>query len=67
MQTHSDDKWIEWLESLSEHNFVIIDDFVPTHVYQSVLDVIELQKGAFSRAGIGSGSDFRIDESIRDE
>lgn len=54
----SHQKWSEWLGTLAEQNYVVIDDFLPKTTLQSIVHFFEEQKeiGRLSPAKIGSAS-----------
>jgi len=63
---YSDERWLDWVDALSENDFVIIDDFLPIDLYQKLkaFFVEKLGEDEFHRAGLGS-SKHLLDTSIR--
>lgn len=67
MTNYSDESWLNWVDTLSENDFVVIDDFLPAPVYQLVRDffLAKLKEDEFDRAAIGSNLNAQLDTSIR--
>lgn len=67
MAYFSEESWLEWFDRLSDDNYVIIDDFLPPHLYQQIRAFFleHLQIKDFSKAGIGSAGNRIVQSSIR--
>lgn len=67
MANHTDEKWLNWVDALSENDYVIIDDFLPVDIYRKVKDFFlkKLEEDEFERAGLGSVFNNQLDTSIR--
>lgn len=67
VNSYSDEKWISWVDQLSEDNFLVIDDFVPEGLYARLKDFFleKLQDDQFAQAGVGSIFNNQLVTSIR--
>jgi len=67
MNFYSDEQWLDWVERLSQDDYVIIDKFVPDDLYHKIRSFFQqhLLKNDFSKAGIGALSEYQIKNSIR--
>ena len=64
---YTDEKWLNWVDLLSEHDYVVIDDFLPADLYQQVSHFFmkKLEVDEFERAGLGSIFNNVQDTKIR--
>lgn len=67
MAYYDDEKWLNWVDLLSEQDYVIVDDFLPTDLYQQVQVFFarKQEEEEFARAGLGSVFNNQLDTSIR--
>ncbi|WP_425391205.1 2OG-Fe(II) oxygenase [Ekhidna sp.] len=67
MNFHPEEKWIDWVDQLSEHDFVVIDEFITNDLYLQLRNFLtkKLDQDAFERAGIGSILNNTLDTTIR--
>ncbi len=67
MKFYSEEEWINWVDSLAEHDYVVIDDFVSNDLFNrlSVFLFDRLRENEFDKAGIGALSEYQIKSSIR--
>ncbi len=59
------EQWVQWLDQLAEKEFVLIDNFLPLNILQSLEELFEkvYQKDDFNPAKVGSSyHEKRIDE-----
>lgn len=61
------EKWIDWVNTLSENDYVIVDDFVSKEMFQMLRSSIfhHLQEDSFKKAGIGALAEYQVKPSIR--
>lgn len=59
--------WINWVDQLSEDNYLVIDDFIDDRELDVFLGYFQdsLEEEEFKRAGIGAGQDFQLKREIR--
>jgi SM-20-related protein len=62
-----EEKWIDWVDQLSENDYVVIDNFLSPELYQVVRGFLlrKLEEDEFERAGLGSVFNNQLDTSIR--
>ncbi len=67
MEFNSEDKYIEWLDRLAEDDFVVIDDFITSGLYEQIFSFFQqrLDEDDLAKAGIGALGDHTIDKKIR--
>lgn len=69
MSVYTDEQWIDWIDRLAAHDFVVIDNFLPKDYYsnlkQFMLNAHEEDK--FQRAGIGALANNQKEVSIRSD
>lgn len=63
----SEEKWIDWVDQLSENDYVVIDNFLSPELYQAVRGFLlqKLEEDEFKRAGLGSVFNNQLDTTIR--
>lgn len=61
---HSSD-WLHWIDELSEHNFVVIDDFLDEETFQRIKHFFSKRLAYFENAGIGIQTNNQVKKSIR--
>ena len=63
----SEDKWVNWVDLLSEKNYVVIDNVLPEVQLNSIVESMNehLAEEAFKKAAIGTSNQKHIDRSIR--
>lgn len=59
------EKWLEWVDELSENNYVVINNFITDTLYHSLRSFLFLNQDAFKMAGIGALQQHTIKRSIR--
>ncbi|MEQ9305759.1 MAG: 2OG-Fe(II) oxygenase [Marinoscillum sp.] len=67
MTIYTEDIWINWVDRLSEDNFLVIDDFISDKELSVFLGYFKehLEEQEFKKAGIGTGSEFQLKTEIR--
>lgn len=67
MLFHSEETYLNWFDELAEQEFLIIDNFIDTTLYNKLFSFLQKKKEAdvLKKAGIGALSDFTIDKKIR--
>ncbi len=67
MNFFSEEKWIDWVDQLSENDYVVIDNFLSPELYQAIRGFLlqKLEEDEFKRAGLGSLFNNQLDTSIR--
>lgn len=67
MNYFPEEKWIDWVDQLSENDYVVIDNFLSPELYQVVRGFLlrKLEEDEFERAGLGSVFNNQLDTSIR--
>lgn len=65
--SYSEKQWLEWMDLLSEDDYLIIDDFISDELFEKImLFFYEVEESdRLRKAGIGSMDEFQIDRSIR--
>jgi len=69
MKNFSDEKWIDWVDTLSQDEYLIIDDFIPVDLHQKIYTFLRdrLDENAFSKAGIGALDHYQVNRTIRSD
>jgi SM-20-related protein len=67
MSLYSEEQWISWMDELATNDFVIVDDFIPDHLYDSIMDFFsELEENELlKKAGIGASGELKVKAEIR--
>lgn len=67
MDFFSDERWINWVDSLAEHDYVIIDEFLPGGLIHEIRSFLfeRLNENEFRKAGIGALSEYQVKSSVR--
>ncbi|MCA6078545.1 2OG-Fe(II) oxygenase [Fulvivirga sedimenti] len=67
MGAYTDDEWLAWIDQLSAEDYVVIDEFLPKDIYQTLRSFFleHLKQDDFSKAGIGAAGNRQIAASIR--
>jgi SM-20-related protein len=67
MNFYPTEKWIDWVDTLSENNYVIIDDFVSEDMFRKLRSFLfdHLNENNFKKAGIGAMTEYQVKSSIR--
>ena len=67
MTSNHEDIWIDWVDTLSEENYLVIDDFITDQELDIFLDYFQenLNDDDFKKAGIGTGADFQLKSQVR--
>jgi SM-20-related protein len=64
---YPDETWINWMDQLAEHDYVVVDDFISEALYQHIMqffaDVEATDK--LKKAGIGAQKDFQLKAEVR--
>jgi SM-20-related protein len=65
--SYSEKQWLEWMDLLSEDDYLIIDDFISDELYEKIMLFFNEAEEAdhLRKAGIGSMDEFQVDRSIR--
>ncbi|WP_339607758.1 2OG-Fe(II) oxygenase [uncultured Roseivirga sp.] len=67
MTKFSEEQWINWVDQLSQNDFVVIDDFLDKQLFENIrayfLD--RLETDGFSDAAIGALNQKQLEKSIR--
>lgn len=61
--------WIDWVDKLSQDDYLIIDDFVPDELYHKIHAFLleKLNGEAFDKAGIGALAARQVNSEIRSD
>ncbi|WP_258105605.1 2OG-Fe(II) oxygenase [Marinoscillum sp. MHG1-6] len=64
---YDDDQWVNWVDALSEQNYLVIDNFISDEELKSFNQFLrkELNQETFDKAGIGTLDQFQVDKKIR--
>jgi len=64
---YTEDEWINWVDRLSEDNYLVIDDFISDDELDTLMSNFKthLEEDHFKRAGIGTGDEFQLKKEIR--
>ncbi len=67
MSVYSDETWLDWIDQMSVDDYVVIDEFLPKEIYQTLRKFFleHLEQDDFSKAGIGASGNRQIATSIR--
>lgn len=67
MRYHNEEKWLNWVDALSENDYVVIDNFLSADLYQQIRTFFlqRLEEDEFHRAGLGSVFNNQLNTSIR--
>lgn len=65
MGHHNEEKWLSWIDELSQNDFVVIDGFLDDELYATIRSFFLTHLEDFSRAGIGALAKNLVEESIR--
>jgi len=67
LQNVQDDQWVDWVDSLADNDYVVIDDFLDDSLYRAVRSFFlkKLGHDEFDPAGIGALADHHLDKSRR--
>lgn len=67
MKFYSEDDWVNWVDRLSEDNYLVIDDFISEVELDILLQHFKshLTEDQFKKAGIGTGDEFQLKQEIR--
>ena len=62
-----EENWINWVDQLSEQDYVVIDDFIPESLYQQIRShfLEKLAQDTFDKAGIGALGLNTIKKEVR--
>lgn len=62
-----EESWINWVDTLSKDDYVVIDDFLSEAVYSTIRAhfLEKMEEDRFQRAGIGALGNNMIERSIR--
>ena len=64
-KNYAEKEWLQWMDQLSDHDYVVIDNFLPRAILQNVLSFFNNYLGEFSKAGIGTDMKHQIRTNIR--
>ena len=67
MSVYSEEKWISWMDELSEKDYVIVDDFITEELYQQIMGLFKNleEQESLKKAGIGASQDFQVKKEVR--
>jgi SM-20-related protein len=67
MEFYSTEKWIDWVDTLSEKDYVVIDDFVSEELFRKLRSFLfdYLKDNNFKKAGIGAMAEYQVKSSVR--
>lgn len=67
MEDISEDQWIEWLDRLSENDYLVVDNFISDRLYHKIRSYFDhlMEENEFSKAGIGDAGHRQIESSVR--
>ena len=63
----TEETWIEWMDTLATHNYVIVDEFISQDLFRTIMDYFrEMEsRDKLQKAGIGSSGEFQIKSAVR--
>jgi SM-20-related protein len=66
-KTYSEEQWIQWMDELAIHDYVIADNFISDEMFNLIMDFFheKEQSNQLKKAGIGSSGEFQLNASIR--
>lgn len=61
------EKWVDWIDQMAQHDYVVIRDFLPLSVYEKLKSYLneKLDEQMFEQAGIGALADNHVITRIR--
>lgn len=62
---HKLEDWLSWMDELSHNDFVIVDNFLDSHRYNTIRSFFLSHLKGFTKAGIGALGDRVVCEEIR--
>ncbi len=67
MAIFEEEKWVDWIDQMAQHDFVVIGDFLPLSAYEKLKSYLnkKLDEQQFDKAGIGALADNQIVTRIR--
>ncbi|KYG77000.1 SM-20-related protein [Roseivirga ehrenbergii] len=67
MTKFSEEQWIDWVDQLSQNDFVVIDDFLDKQLFENIRTyfIDRLEMDGFSDAAIGALNHKQLEKSIR--
>jgi SM-20-related protein len=67
MSWYSEEKWVEWIDQLSNDDFLVIDEFLPEELYNLIKQFFTrcMEEDGFVKAGLGSLFNNQVVDSIR--
>jgi SM-20-related protein len=67
MELYTEDKWINWVDTLANDDYLVIDDFLPQELFLKLRSFLleRLSEDDFRKAGIGASNEFQIQEGVR--
>ena len=67
INSFSEEQWINWVDALSLHDYVVIDDFLDLQTYTDLRShfLEKLREDTFDKAGIGALGQHTIQTEIR--
>lgn len=65
--TYNEEQWLQWIDTISEHNFVVIDNFFTEELLAAVHLLFDqkVQLNDFKKASIGKGASMQEINSVR--
>ena len=67
MAFYEEEVWLEWIDLLSENEYVIVDNFLSEELYSLIARFLQekLEENDFEKASIGTGSENQVISEIR--
>lgn len=67
MELYAEDKWNNWVDTLANDDYLVIDDFLPEKLFLKLKTFLfdRLAEDDFKKAGIGALNEFKIVEAVR--
>lgn len=62
---HALEKWLLWIDELSDANYVVIDDFLTDSLYRTVRSFFLNHLNEFDQAGVGSLDQNQVVKGVR--
>ncbi|WP_198597265.1 2OG-Fe(II) oxygenase [Gracilimonas amylolytica] len=64
---YSEEQWLNWMDQLSENDYVIVDDFINDEMFNSIMEFFHEMETAdkLKKAGIGAQQDYQVKAEIR--
>ena len=67
VKPHPEEAWIQWIDTLADQDFVVVDEFISPDLYRLIMDYFQTMENQnqLQKAGIGSSGEFQIKSAVR--